>query len=61
MLYEAIFRGLEATGVRCLVVGAVAVNLHGIPRMTADLDLLVDLSEDIARECQSVPKNCSIP
>lgn len=26
------------------MVGAVALNLHGVPRMTADLDLLVELS-----------------
>lgn len=45
MLYEAIFRGLHSARVRYLVVGAVAINLHGIPRMTADLDLMVDLEE----------------
>jgi hypothetical protein len=45
MLYEAFFRGLHAAQVRYLVVGAVAINLHGVPRMTADLDLMVELSE----------------
>jgi hypothetical protein len=45
MVYEAIFRGLNGAGTRYLIVGAVAVNLHGIPRMTADLDVMVDLAE----------------
>ena len=45
MLYEAIFRGLHDAGVRYLIVGAVAVNLHGVPRMTADLDLMVELTD----------------
>ncbi|MGH9427424.1 MAG: hypothetical protein ACRD2L_14120 [Terriglobia bacterium] len=45
MLYQAIFRGLHHARVRYLIVGAVAVNLHGVPRMTADLDLMVDLTD----------------
>lgn len=45
MIYEAVFRGLHRARVRYLIVGAVAVNLHGVPRMTADLDLMVDLVE----------------
>lgn len=43
MLYETIFRGLHTARVRYLIVGAVAINLHGVPRMTADLDLMLDL------------------
>ena len=45
MLYEILFRGWYESNVRYLIVGAVAINLHGIPRMTADLDLMVDLDE----------------
>jgi hypothetical protein len=45
MLYEELFRGLDAARIEYLVVGAVAINLHGIPRMMADLDLMVKLSE----------------
>jgi len=40
---ERILRALEDARVRYLVVGGVAVVLHGHPRMTADLDLVVDL------------------
>lgn len=45
MLYDALFRGLHVAHVRYLLVGAVAINLHGVPRMTADLDLMVDMAE----------------
>lgn len=40
---EAIFRALERADVRYLVVGGVAVVLHGHPRFTADLDLVLAL------------------
>src|SRR2546430_15707471 len=49
MLYEAIFRGLHAARIRYLIVGAVAINLHGVPRMTADLDLMVDMKQNNLR------------
>lgn len=49
MLYEALFRGLHVAHVRYVVVGAVAINLHGVPRMTADLDLMVDIADSNLR------------
>ncbi len=42
---ERVFEALEAAGVRYLVVGGVAVVLHGHLRFTADLDLVVQLDE----------------
>ncbi len=39
--YE-LFAGLREAGVRFLVTGAVALVLHGVPRLTPDLDLLID-------------------
>ncbi len=43
-LFEPIFEALEKSGVRYVVVGGVAVVLHGYARLTADLDLVVDWS-----------------
>jgi predicted nucleotidyltransferase len=43
-LFEPIFRALNDAGVRYVVVGGVAVVLQGHPRLTADLDIAVDLS-----------------
>src|SRR3989304_1640009 len=45
MIFLDIFRGLQEHGVRYLVVGGLAMSLHGIPRMTADVDLYVDLEK----------------
>ena len=46
MLYEALFRGLAAARIRYVVVGGVALVLHGVVRFTADLDLLVALNPE---------------
>jgi hypothetical protein len=39
-----IFATLEESGARYVVVGGLAVVLHGYARLTADVDLVVDLS-----------------
>jgi hypothetical protein len=46
---EQVLAALEAEKVRYLVVGGVAVVLHGHLRTTADLDLVVELAPDNAR------------
>jgi hypothetical protein len=43
-LFEPIFTALNQARVRYVVVGGVAVVLHGHARLTADLDLAVDLT-----------------
>jgi predicted nucleotidyltransferase len=49
-LFEPIIDQLNNNGVRYVVVGGVAVVLHGYARLTADLDLAVDLSMSEARK-----------
>lgn len=50
MFYLELFRALEAEQVRYLVVGGVAVNLHGVERLTMDVDLMLDLdAENLSR------------
>jgi len=46
MFYLELFRALEKFDVRYLLVGGVAVNLHGIERMTMDVDLMVALDAE---------------
>jgi predicted nucleotidyltransferase len=46
--FDSIFEALQATGVRYVVVGGVAVNLHGYQRFTKDIDLVIDLVPDQA-------------
>ena len=48
LLYEPLFRALNASGTRYVVVGGVATVLHGYGRLTADIDLIVDLEESAA-------------
>ena len=43
MFYLDLFRALDKHDVRYLLVGGVAVNLHGIERMTMDVDLMIAL------------------
>lgn len=42
--FEGIFECLNAAGVRYVCVGGIAVLLHGVDRLTADLDLVVELT-----------------
>src|SRR3954471_23837754 len=42
--YVSILRALGAAGVEFAIAGGFAVVLHGVPRMTFDLDIVVDLS-----------------
>ena len=44
--FEKLFSALNKGKVRYLVVGGIAVNLYGIERATADIDLVVDLEEN---------------
>lgn len=48
-LFEPLFRALNETESRYVVVGGVATVLHGYARFTADLDLVVDLEPSAAR------------
>jgi hypothetical protein len=45
MEYLKLFSKLQEQKVRYLICGGLAVNIYGIPRMTADIDLLLDFTE----------------
>ena len=47
-LFEPVLAALDGADVRFVVVGGVAVVLHGHPRMTVDLDLVIDLAAEPA-------------
>lgn len=49
VFFEDVLVLLRDSGVRFVVVGGVAVILHGVPRTTADLDLVVDLEDSNLR------------
>jgi hypothetical protein len=45
---ETLARRLEATGIRYMLTGSFAANYYAVPRMTRDIDLVVELSPDDA-------------
>ncbi|MCM8779476.1 MAG: hypothetical protein NC898_05720 [Candidatus Omnitrophica bacterium] len=48
--YLEIFRGLNQKKIKYIVVGGLAVNFLGVPRMTYDIDLLLYLEESNLRK-----------
>jgi hypothetical protein len=48
-LFEPIFAALNEAGIRYVVVGGLAVVLHGHARLTADIDLVIDLEPEHVR------------
>ena len=49
-IFLPIFKALENAGVRYLTVDGVATVLHGYARLTADVDLVVQLEESNCRK-----------
>ena len=48
--FVALFAVLDAARIRYVVVGGLAMLLHGVDRLTADVDLVVDLSTESVRD-----------
>ncbi len=60
-----LFEQLHKREIRYLLCGGLAVNIYGIPRMTTDIDLLVDFEEENISKFESAMKfleyHASIP
>jgi hypothetical protein len=52
MEYVKLFGKLHECGIRYLICGGLAVNIYGIPRMTADIDILIDFEESNVARCE---------
>lgn len=46
--FRSVFAALEGDNVRYVTVGGLATVLHGVDRLTADIDLVIDLAPDSA-------------
>ncbi|MBU0766628.1 nucleotidyltransferase family protein [Patescibacteria group bacterium] len=44
--YESVFRAFAENDIRYLIVGGLAVNLHGYPRFTNDIDVVIALDHE---------------
>lgn len=60
MLYLDLFRSLADHNIPYLLVGGVAVNLHGIPRMTMDVDLAVKFTRESVNGLEKVCRELSL-
>lgn len=50
-MFEELLADLDSNGVRYVVVGGVAVVLHGFARLTVDIDLVIDLEAGNVLRC----------
>lgn len=46
MFYLELFKALEQHKIRYMLVGGLAMNLHGVPRSTMDVDLVLALDPE---------------
>ncbi len=47
--YQDVFKSFQKHKVRYVVIGGVAAILHGVPRTTVDLDILIEATPENAR------------
>lgn len=52
--YESVFRAFADQDIQFLIVGGLAVNLHGHPRFTNDIDILIALDPDNAKKVAEI-------
>ena len=57
IFYEEIFRAFQEQKVKYVLVGGIAVNLLGSMRSTADLDILVEMSDDNLKKIVRILKS----
>lgn len=65
MFARDVARALDDGGVEHCIVGGLAVNLHGIPRATYDVDIVVRREREVLAKCrvalESIGLRCRLP
>lgn len=65
MFFRDLIVRFAEEGISYCVVGGVAVNLHGIPRMTYDIDIVVNLDSEnlvnVERVLEEFGLRCQLP
>ena len=56
ILYDDILRDFQRDKVKYVLVGGMAFNLHGATRNTADLDILVEMSDENLKKIVTILK-----
>lgn len=57
MFYFEVFNALYQEKVQYLVVGGLAVNLHGVPRVTYDIDIIISTDRNNVLKLNRTLKN----
>lgn len=60
MFYLEFFQRLEKSQVRYLLVGGLAMNLHGVPRMTMDVDIVLAMDHGNVRAFVDMAKEMGL-
>ncbi|MEI6056988.1 MAG: nucleotidyl transferase AbiEii/AbiGii toxin family protein [Lentisphaerota bacterium] len=62
MFYIEVFEALSLERIQYLLVGGLAVNLHGVPRLTYDIDIIISIDrENILRLNAALKKLGYVP
>lgn len=56
MYYFELLEELHKNGIRYLIVGGLAVNLYGVPRVTQDIDIIVAMERENILKLNTVLK-----
>lgn len=57
MYYFDVLKALQSKQVRYLIIGGLAVNLYGVPRLTQDIDLIISTDRSNVLKIVSLLKN----
>jgi hypothetical protein len=60
MFYLNLFKALKVYDIDYLLVGGLAVNLHGVPRMTMDVDLVIAMDVDNITKLEACTKSLGL-
>jgi hypothetical protein len=60
MFYLNLFKALQAHDISYLLVGGLAINLHGVPRMTMDVDLVIALDTHNITKLEACTKSLGL-
>lgn len=65
MFIRDLIAALDRAGIRYCLVGGVAVNLHGVPRLTYDVDLVVAVDPEslrtVRQTLEALGLRCRVP
>ncbi len=53
-LLQKVCRSLDAYNIPYMISGSIALNIYTIPRMTRDIDIVIELSENRVNEFTSL-------